>query len=162
MKKVMLLFFYLFFSIVFLMADIPQEEFIITDKCNNITFELGDHFSKALDTYPNITFKGEEAYSNITYKEYESNGVIFSISAYAENEKDAHILVMETTSSNFITKRGISVGSNKNDVIKAYGEPNRIRGNKIVFFNTEYDHMELIFGLDDFEIVGSIELIVGT
>ncbi|MDL2228705.1 hypothetical protein LJC14_00470 [Treponema sp. OttesenSCG-928-L16] len=160
MKKI--IFLYLVVQTVFLYANIHQDEFCVVDKCRNVTFELGDIFSDVLDVYPNIILRGEKKYSNMTYKEYEYSGIIFSISAYAETERKAHILKMMVTSKNFITKRGIVVGSNRNDVIKAYGDADRIRGNKFVFLNIEYDHMELIFSFDNFGIVESIELILGT
>jgi hypothetical protein len=161
MKKIFLLI-YLLFQFAFLYADLAEDEYLILDKCRNKIFELGDEFEKVLDTYPNISLKGEKKYSNITYKEYVYNGVSFSISAYEESEKNARILRIEVTSKYFATKRGISLGHTREDVIKIYGNADRVRTNKLIYLNREYDHMELIFSFNNIGIINNIELIVGT
>lgn len=160
--KMKTMFFYIIMLSSFLNADISQNEFDFLDISYDINFRLGDTFSKVLDTYSDVKLIGEKKYSNIIYKEYGYCGLLFSISAYAENEREARILGMKTTSKKYVTKRKISIGSTQDDVIKTYGNADYMDKNKFIYLNIEYDHMELIFHFGSDGKVNTIEMITGT
>jgi hypothetical protein len=159
-KLAVLLFFFTLNSLLF--ADIPMEEFTVIDNCDGKILRLGNKLSKIYDMYPKITFKGEKKYSNMTYKEYQGDGIVFSISAYAKSEMDARVLSFEILSNRYSTRKGIVVGSTKEDVVSKYGGPEYIRGNSYYYFYSDYDVMELKFNFNEEGFVTSIVITVGT
>jgi hypothetical protein len=161
MRKSML-FFILTLQVIFLYGELAEDEYLVFDIYQNKTFELGDRLSKIIDVYPNVLFIGETKYSNIIYKEYKYRGIIFSISAHAESERNARVRKIEIISKEYSTKRNISIGCTQDDVLRAYGNADYTVGNKMIYMNTEYDHMELVFNIDENEIVKTIVLVVGT
>ena len=153
---------YLFSQTISVYAEIPQDEFTIIDNNNQKTIKLGSKLSGVLDIYDDITIRGEKSYSNITFIEYTRNGIIFSISKRAKIAKDAHILGILITSDNYYTKKKLSIGNTKDDVIKSYGIPDDIIGSYFIYCNSDYDHLELIFYFDDNGIIKQIEMYAGT
>ena len=162
MKSFFLIFMLVYLTVGCIFAIIPQEDFNVVDKCNNYIFDLGDHLSVIFDMYPSITLKGERKYSNITYREYQLEGIIFSISAFAKIEREANVMKIEIFSSNYSTGRGIVVGNSKDDVLSKYGAPDRIQDNSYYYRNTEGDSLALIFNFDEKEVISSIVLSGGT
>ena len=143
-------------------AELAMDEFVVLDKKRNINIELGEKFSEIIKKYPDISYIGEKKYSNIIYKRYEANGIIFSISAYAKSEQDAILLSMEIISNNFFTKRGVTIGCTKENVISIYGNADFVQDNIHYFINSEWDVLELKFQFNEKGTVASIELFAGT
>ena len=159
-KLVVLLYFLSLNSLLF--ADVSKEEFTIIDRCDGKIFRVGNKLGHILEMYPNIAFRGEKKYSNITYREYQGEGIVFSISAYTKSEMDANVLVIEILSNAYSTRKGLVVGNNRNDVVSQYGEPNYIRKASYYYYNREDDLMMLEFSFDDRGLVNSIILATGT
>jgi hypothetical protein len=150
-----------FTQLVFLYADIPLDEFLVIDN-NQQAVALGNKLSTIFDVYKDISFKGESVFSNIIYREYERVGIIYSISKYEDVEINARIRRIQLFSDYYHTKRGISIGSSQEDLIKIYGVPDFVRNKTTyVYQNTWGDHMELIFRLNGNMIVDYIELVGG-
>ena len=161
MKK-FIIFMLIIFIRISVFAELSIDEFIVIDKKRNANIELGEKFSEIIKKYPDISYIGEKKYSNMIYKRYEANGIIFSISAYAKSEQDAILLGMEVISTNFITKRGVTIGYTKENVISIYGNADFVQDNIHYFINSEYDVLELKFWFNEISTVASIELFAGT
>jgi hypothetical protein len=89
-------------------------------------------------------------------------GVVFSISSFVEDEKEANVLKIEIYSKLFATKKGLTIGNTKIMAQKLYGTPDRIRGNNYHYMNREYDHLDMIISFDQDEIITRVELVAGT
>jgi hypothetical protein len=157
-----LLFCIFLFNSFFANADIPLDEFEIIDIQRNETVKLGDIFSKIIRMYPDIVFKGERKSSSITYKEYECDGIIFFISAYAKTESNTGILGIEIKNTRYKVKRGISIGNTRDEVIQKYGSADYVHNNLLIYINREYDHCELLFRFNENGCIISIVLFTGT
>jgi hypothetical protein len=161
MKRLLFLLIFVISSF-YLYANIPKEDFIVIDNTNSNVIKLGNKLSVIFDIYPTILLKGERKYSNITLREYQGNGIIFSISAFAKSEKDANVRRIEVISSIYSTKRGIFVGSTKNDVIMKYGVPDYVQNDTYYYYNKEDDVLELKFYFNKNDLLTSIVLSAGT
>ena len=145
-----------------LFADIPKDDFVIFNKCNIKTIKLGYELSMIYEMFPTLQYLGEKKFSNITLKEYQGTGIIFSISAFAESERNANVRRIEILSTNYSIKRNITIGSTKEDVVSAYGVPEFFEDNSFYYYNSEDDVMELKIVFDKKGLVTSILLAAGT
>jgi hypothetical protein len=168
MKKTAV-FFLFFLYAASLNAEIPMDEFSITDTAAGFRFGLGTQFGKVMEVYSDLKEKGLHPYSNMTYREYERNGIIISINHRHEIPEKGYVLVIDISSTGYSTGRGISIGSTKDEVISAYGpadDVDKIYGgihppNKLYYINSEYDHMEMIFTFNGDDKVVNISMANG-
>jgi hypothetical protein len=147
MKKIISISILIFFC-VSLCAGLPRDEYVVIDNYKNIHIELGVKLSKMIKAYPRLSFIQERKYSNITLKEYRYDGISFFISAFSESDNDANIRMIEILSNVYSTKRGITIGSHKSEVISKYGQPDDIYNGIYYYENHEYEVMELSFKFD--------------
>jgi len=145
-----------------LFANLPRDEFAIISKSKNKTIQPGIEFSEICQIYQNLLYRGEKKYSNITLKQYQTEGIAFSISAYGDTELDANVLLIEIFSKEYFTKRGITIGSSKKEVISKYGNADHIDNNSYYYFNDELEVLVLLFKFDNDGFVNQIELQTGT
>jgi hypothetical protein len=163
MKKIAVLM--LLFSNFPTFADILIDEGLVIDSLNKQEIMLGNKLSKVKAIYPNLYLKGERKYSNITLREYYADGIIFSISAMGgkdDIENDAPIIKIEIASNRYSTKRCVSIGDTRNDVLEKYGTADYIQDNFFYYYNHEYEVLELEFGFNAEGVINSIVVAVGT
>jgi len=147
-----------------LFANLPMDEYVIIDKSKNVEIRLGIRFSEICQIYPNLLYYSIRKYSNITFKQYPAEGIIFSISAFAKPEEvqDADVRLIEIFSNRYSTKRGVTIGTSKEEVLSKYGNADYIDNNSYYYYNEEWDVMELMFKFDENGLVSFIYLAAGT
>jgi hypothetical protein len=157
-----LFFVILFLNCIFSNALLPKDEYEVYDTHRKETIRFGDKLSKIFHLYPEVFFKGLKKYTNYGYKEYEYEGIVFSVSANVAVEADAGILGIEILNNRFRTKRGITIGNTKADVLQKYGPEDFNHDNSLYYLNWEGDIMELIFYFDQNGYIKTITLFTGT
>jgi len=145
-----------------LFLTIPMDEYTVFDLSKSISVELITRFSNIKKSYPVLNFAGDRRYRNINYKLYEVDGITFVISPTFKSEDDDNVLQIKIQSNNYVTKRGITIGSSKEQVVSKYGNADFIRNNSFYYYNQEFDYLSLMFQFDEKGLVTSIELSAGT
>jgi len=145
-----------------LFLTIPMDEYTVFDLSKGISVELTTKFSNIKKNYHTLNFAGDRRYRNINYKLYEADGITFVISPTFFSEDDDNVLQIKIQSSNYVTKRGITIGSSKDQVVSKYGNADFIRNNSFFYYNQEFVYVSLMFQFDEKGLVTSIELSAGT
>lgn len=144
---------------------VTLDDFSVVIRTTNQSIELWDELSKASAMFPYLEFFEERYNGGFILRDYYANGIIFSVSAFTPVYENALISSIRILSTNFTTRRGITVGATREQVIAVYGMPDYRFPSGTIMYDGITDLIEtfsLVFQFDEEDIVVLIRMSSGT
>ncbi len=138
-------------------SQLSQDEFSVIISDTEIS--LGDRSEDVIEILGEVDY---ELYDNsyIVLREYSYPWG----KMYTSNADDSLVFGITAESEVVKTKKGITIGHKKKNVLDMYGEPHRDIGNLnlLYYINYDFDVLELRFNFDENDEVCSLSIFLGT
>ncbi|MCQ2543962.1 MAG: hypothetical protein MJ126_07350 [Lachnospiraceae bacterium] len=127
-------------------------------KASGITLLIGDDFKPNIDIVGEATIvEGQACLDDGFDTNYYYDDEAFVVYTYAQDGKQV-IYNIYSESADYVTAKGIKVGSSKEEVLSAYGEPNENVGSSFKYYVEKKDTI-LSFDFKNDDTVKAVDLL---